>query len=369
MINKEFFKQAEELAKEKNVSVESIYETFAKSLQNAFKKIYGHASCRVEMKPEKSEIMMYSVHKVVDQYSEEETEEENPIEEMLLEDAIKIKPSYKVGDIVEQPINIKNFSRTGIGAAKSTWTQNLKSLEREKAYDYFKEKENEMVKARVVDINPDGKFITLDLSHNVYAFLPKSDLLPNDDLHNEDYVNVYIKKVEKTTKDPKVSVSRSERNLVIRLMENYIPEIAEGIIEIKGIARDAGDRTKIALYSNDSKVDPIGSCVGEGGARIKEVCKALNGEKIDLYEWSDDPAKLIEKSLQPAHVTTVLKIDPIHKTSLAVVPDNELSLAIGKSGQNVRLAVQSCGWKIDIKPTSKAFEEGLLNEGLNIDAK
>lgn len=369
MINKEFFKQAEELARDKNVSVQEIYDTFAKSLQNAFKKVYGHTSCRVEMKPEKSEIMLFSIHKVVEDYSEDLVNEENPIEEMLLEDAVKIKSTYKVGDIIEQPINIKNFSRTGIGAAKSTWTQNLKSLERLKAYEYFKEKENEMVRARVVDVNPTGKFITLDLSHNVYAFLPKTDLLPNDHLNNEDFVNVYIKKVEQTTKDPKVTVSRSERNLVIRLMESYIPEIASGIIEIKGIARDAGDRTKIALYSTDPKVDPIGSCVGEGGARIREVCKALNGEKIDLYEWNEDPAKLIEKSLQPAHVTTILKIDPIRKTSLAVVPDNELSLAIGKAGQNVRLAVQSCGWKIDIKPTSKAYEEGLLNEGIFLNAK
>ena len=368
MINKDFFKQAEELAREKNVDVQEIYDTFSKSLQQAFKKIYGHSSCRVDFKAEKNEILMCGIYKVVSEFSEE-LDEENPIEEMLYEDAVKIKSRYKVGDIIEVPVDIKNFSRTGIVAAKSTWTQNLKTLEREKAYEYFKERENEMVKARVVDMKPEGKFITLDLSHNVYAFLPKSDLLPNDELHDEDYVNVYIKKVEKTNKDPKVTVSRSERNLVIRLMENYIPEIASGIIEIKGIARDAGDRTKIALYSNDPKVDPIGSCVGEAGARIREVCKALNGEKIDLYEWSEDPAKLIEKSLQPAHVTTILNIDPIQKTSLAVVPDNELSLAIGKAGQNVRLAVQSCGWKIDIKPTSKAYEEGLLNEGLLLNAK
>lgn len=359
MINKEFFKQAVDLANYKNVKVEEIYETFAKSLQNAFKKFYGHTSCRVEMKPEKSEILMFSVHKVVEDFNDN-YDDDDEIEEMLLEDAIKIKSTYKVGDIIEQPVNIKNFTRTAIGAAKSTWTQNLKTLERVKAYEYFKEKENEMIKARVVDINPTGRFVTLDLSHNVYAFLPKTDLLPNDVLHDEDFVNVYIKKVEQTSKDPKVTVSRSERNLVIRLMESYIPEIAAGVIEIKGIARDPGDRTKIAIYSNDPKVDPIGSCVGEGGARIREVCKALNGEKIDLYEWSEDPAKLIEKSLQPAHVTTILNIDPIHKTSLAVVPDNELSLAIGKAGQNVRLAVQSCGWKIDIKPTSKAYDEGLL---------
>ena len=144
-------------------------------------------------------------------------------------------------------------------------------------------------------------------------------------------------------------------------METYIPEIKSGIIEIKGIARDAGDRSKIALYSNDPKVDAIGSCVGEGGSRIREIVNALGGEKVDLYKWSENPEELITNSLQPASVTRVLNIDVKNKTSQVVVPDDHLSLAIGKSGQNVRLAVQSCGWKIDIMPTSEAYEKGLIN--------
>ena len=144
-------------------------------------------------------------------------------------------------------------------------------------------------------------------------------------------------------------------------MENYIPEIKNGVIEIKGIARDPGDRTKIALFSNDEKVDAIGSCVGEGGARIREIVNALGGEKVDLYKWSEDPEELIANSLQPASVTRVLSIDVKNKTSQVVVPDDHLSLAIGKQGQNVRLAVQSCGWKIDIMPTSEAYEKGLIN--------
>jgi N utilization substance protein A len=163
-----------------------------------------------------------------------------------------------------------------------------------------------------------------------------------------------------TTKDPKVSVSRTDRALVIRLMENFIPEIKSGIIEIKGIARDPGDRSKIALYSNDPKVDAIGSCVGEGGSRIRDIVNALGGEKVDLYKWSEVPEELISNSLQPANVTKVLSIDPKTKSSVVVVPNDHLSLAIGKSGQNVRLAVQSCGWKIDIMPVTEAYEKGLL---------
>ena len=277
---------------------------------------------------------------------------------MLLEDAKNIKSSYKVGDIVEQQINIKNFGRTAIGAAKSVYTQGVRTIEREKAYNHFKELEDEMVTAEVSNIG--DKFIVVDLGYNVTSTLPLSELLPNDHLNIGDTIRVYIKKVEQTTKEPKVSISRTDRQLVTRLMENYIPEIKSGIIEIKGIARDPGDRSKIALYSNDAKVDAIGSCVGEGGIRIREIVNALGGEKVDLYKWSEIPEELIANSLQPASVTKVLSVDPKTKSSVVVVPDEHLSLAIGKSGQNVRLAVQSCGWKIDIMPTSEAYEKGLL---------
>lgn len=356
MINKEFFKNAEEVAESRGITVEDVYEIFKKSLVNSFKKIYGNTSCRAVINPEKNEILLYSVHKVVENYSEE-LDPEAP-QEMLLEDAKKIKSSYKIGDTVEQQINIKNFSRTAIGAAKSVYTQGVRTIEREKAYNYFKDLEDEMITAEVSNIG--DKFIVVSLGYNVTATLPLTELLPNDNLQIGDKIRVYIKKVEQTTKDPKVSISRTDRQLVTRLMENYIPEIKSGIIEIKGIARDPGDRSKIALFSNDPKVDSIGSCVGEGGSRIREIVNALGGEKVDLYKWSEDPEELIANSLQPASVTKVLSVDPKAKTSVVVVPDEHLSLAIGKSGQNVRLAVQSCGWKIDIMPTSEAYQKGLL---------
>lgn len=359
MVNKEFFKNAEEVAEARGITVEDVYEIFKKALVNSFKKLYGNTSCKVVINPEKNEILLYSIHKVVDAYTpQEEIVDPEAQQEMLLEDAKQIKSTYKVGDIVEQQINIKNFGRTAIGAAKSVYTQGVRQIEREKAYAYFKGLEDEMVTAEVSNIG--DKFITVNLGYNVTAVLANSELLPNDNFKIGDSIRVYIKKVEETTKEPKVSISRTDRQLVTRLMENYIPEIKSGIIEIKGIARDPGDRSKIALYSNDPKVDAIGSCVGEGGIRIREIVNALGGEKVDLYKWSENPEELIANSLQPASVTKVLSIDPKSKASVVVVPDEHLSLAIGKAGQNVRLAVKSSGWNIDIMPTSEAYEKGLL---------
>lgn len=376
MINKDFYKLAEEDAETRGFAVDEVLACMERALIMAFKKEHGNTSCRVEFKKDKNEILLYSIHKVVEAYTdyskhEDEENAEEPVQEeikeenqepeyaeMLLEDAKKIKSSYKLGDLVLQQENLKTYSRMTILAAGNMYKQGVRTLEREKAYLYFKEFENEMINAEVSNIG--DRFITLKLGFNVTSILPLSDLLPNDHFEIGDFIKVYVKKVEQTTKEPKVVVSRTERNLVTRLLENYIPEIKNGIIEIKGIARDPGDRTKIAIYSNDEKVDAIGSCVGEGGNRIREIVNALGGEKVDLYKWSEDPEELIANSLQPASVTKVLSFDPKTKTSQVVVPDDHLSLAIGKSGQNVRLAVQSCGWKIDIMPTSEAYEKGLI---------
>ena len=301
----------------------------------------------------------------------------------------RIKSNVKVGDIVFEAIilddkkakttrrkkavddednnkpNKEVLSRTDIAAAKNVFNQDVKARQREVAYEFFKEKEGEMILATITNI--DDKKVTLNIGMNTVAFLPKSEFLDSDKLFINSNIRVYVKKVEQTSKDPRVQISRTDKNLVTRLMETFIPEIKAGIIEIKGIARDPGDRSKIALYSNDENVDAIGSCVGEGGQRIKEIVNALGGEKVDLYKWSENPEELIPNSLQPANVTKVLEINVKEKSSRVVVPDDQLSLAIGKSGQNVRLAVQSCGWKIDIIPTSEAFEQGLLFPESNLN--
>ncbi len=366
MIKKEFFEQVKLLAEERNITEEDVLEIFKKALENSYKKEFGNSSCRIEFKPEKFSILVYSVRKVVEAYTQkdelaenaEEVNPENEIAEILLEDAKKIKASAKVGDTIEWQVNVKEFGRTAIAASKSITNQGIRTKQRELAYEHFKALENEMVTATIA--NEKEHLLILDLGYGATATLPKSELANGEVAEIGRNISVYIKSVEQTNKDPKILVSRSDKQLVIRLMEKYIPEIAEGIIEIKGIARDAGDRSKIAIYSNDNNVDAIGSCVGEGGSRIREVVNALGGEKIDLYKWSENPEELITNSLQPANVTKVLSIDPKTKSSVVVVPDAHLSLAIGKAGQNVRLAVQSCGYKIDIIPVSVAYERGDL---------
>lgn len=379
MVKKEFFEQAKAVAEERGISVEAFYEIFKKSLENSYKKMYGNTSCRVDIKPEKNSINVYSVRKVVSEltpYDElaelTKEEKEGLITEILLEDAKKIKASAKVGDVIEWQVDIKQFNRTAAQASKQMINQGVRTKQRELAYEYFKELENEMVTATVSNITektikgekgkPDKTELVyiLDLGHCGTAVLNKKEIYENEHIEKGDKIQVYIKSVEQTTREPKITVTRTEKQLVIRLMEKYIPEIKEGIIEIKGIARDVGDRSKIAIYSNDPDVDPIGSCVGENGKRIKDVVNALGGEKIDLYKWSSDPIELITNSLQPATVTKVLSIDEKENSSVVIVPDEHLSLAIGKAGQNVRLAVQSCGWKIDIMPATEALEKGLL---------
>ena len=210
-----------------------------------------------------------------------------------------------------------------------------------------------------IDEKHDNQLV-LSIGNGISTLLPRKELLKSDEVNVGDHINVYISSVEQGTKGPRVFVSRNDKHFVIRLLEQYVSEIHDGIVEIKGIARDPGDRSKIALYSNDPKIDAIGSCVGEAGLRIRQIVDALGGEKVDLYKWSENPEELIANSLQPAAVTKVLSVDVKEKSSVVIVPDDHLSLAIGKMGQNVRLAVQSCGWKIDIMPVSEAYDKGLL---------
>lgn len=354
MTSKEFYKQLDVIAEERGLTVEQILESFRIGLIKAYKREYGNSSVRVEFKPEKHEILMFKRRLVVESFDDFDSESE--ILPILLSEAKKINIRAKLGEILEEPVNIKDFGRMAAGQAKQILNQQIRTYEKENAFAYFKSIENELITARVTDINEN--FLTLLIGQDVTTLLPKKELLPNDDFNVGDNIRVYVSSVEQGSKGPKVFVSRNDRHLVIRLLEQAVPEIKEGIVEIKGIARDAGDRSKVAVYSSMEGVDPIGACVGENGARIREVVRALNGEKVDLYRWSSNPVELIANSLQPTNVVAVINVDPMTKTSLAIVPDNQLSLAIGKNGQNVRLAVQSCDWKIDIKSVSVAKDQG-----------
>ena len=352
MISKEFFENVELMANERGITVEQALEAVKEGLIKAYRKANGDASARVEFKPEKNEILMYSQKLVV-----EEIDPTLEIGQITLKEAKAISNRYKLGDTVEQKIDPKKeFGRMAVSTGKQTFNQSVRNAEKSNIAEYFKKCEGEMIDATVIRV--DDKGATLSLANNYTTFLPKREILANDNFVNGTRIKVYLVSVEDNPKGPRITVSRSDKNLVIRLMEQFIPEIQDGTIKIMGIARDAGDRSKVSLYSTNDKVDAIGSCVGEKGARINDIVNALNGEKIDLYQYSTTPEELIANSLQPAEVIAVIDVDPKAKTSLAIVPDDQLSLAIGKAGQNVRLAVQSCGWKIDIKSESDAKAEG-----------
>jgi N utilization substance protein A len=352
MTSKEFFKALEVLSEERDIPKEKILEVFGRGLINAYKKAYnGKQNAEVVFNEEKAEITLVARSLVV----KEVDPEAEPGTQMSLEEARELKKTVKIGDIIEEKITPKNFGRLAASTAKQMLTQGLKQLERERNLEYFSGKVGEMLSAEIVQIN--DEFVTLFLGKDTETSIPARDLLPSD-LFLGNRLSVYITKVQETTKGPKVYVSRTDRNLVKRLMENAIPELKDGVIEIIGLSRDPGDRCKVCVASNNPDVDPVGACLGRNGVRIKSVIDSLNGEKMDIYKYSDDPKELISNSIQPAKTIAVI-IDVKEKSALAIVPDDQLSLAIGKKGQNARLAVQSCGWKIDIKPESDALEQGI----------
>jgi transcription termination/antitermination protein NusA len=355
MISKEFFKNIEAVAEEKELSVEQVKEAFIQGMIAGCKKAHDVRSCRVELKEDKNEILVYTQQLVVEEYS---LDNDRNYSQILLEDAKEIKKTAKIGDVIEQKINPQDFGHFAVRDFKSRLNEALISMQKDNLYQHFKDMENEMLNARVIDVNDD--YFRLDIGKDLTTLLPKKETLPKDRFHIGDYVKVYVSDVEMKSKWPKVFVTRTHPSLVIRLLESLIPEIKDGTIEIMGISREAGERTKIGIKSNDPKVDPIGACVGEGGSRIREIVKALSDEKIDLFRWSDNEHELIANALQPASVVAVTHINPKDKTALAVVPDDQLSLAIGKLGQNVKLAVQACGWSIDIKSEQMAAAEGVL---------
>ena len=284
---------------------------------------------------------------------------------ILLEDALKINPKIKAGEILEEEVSPQDYGYHASSQVKQRFNEILNRLTKERVFNHFKSLEKSMISAQVVGIDEARgnreKRYRLNIGHDTITVLNERDTLPNDNLQVGDRVNVYVTKVEEG-RNFQVYVSRTNSDLVIKLMENYVPEIKQGIVEIKSIAREAGDRSKVGVISHDPNVDPIGACIGDQGMRIRGVTKALNGEKIDLFKHSDDPKELIANALQPAKVIAVTQMDPSAVTprALAIVQDDHLSLAIGKAGQNVRLAVTATGWSIDIKSEQMALDEGII---------
>ena len=340
------------LEKEKNISKEAILEGIEQSLMQACKNHFGKAdNVVVNIDPETCDFSVYANKEVVENV-------EDPVLQISLLDAKKIKTSHEIGDIVRVPIESKSFGRIATQNAKNVILQKIREEERRSLYNRYFEREHDMVSG-IVQRNI-GKGVNVNLG-KIDAILSDSEMVPGEVLKPHDRIKVYVLEVRDTPRGPRILVSRSHPDLVKRLFEAEVTEIQEGIIEIKSIAREAGSRTKIAVYSNDPDVDAVGACVGMNGIRVGAVVDELKGEKIDIINWDENPALLIENALSPAKVISVLA-DPEDRMALVIVPDYQLSLAIGKEGQNARLAAKLTGFKIDIKSETQAKEEGIFEE-------
>ncbi len=350
MTSKSFYEWAEVVAQEKNLSLEDVMSKVATALKKACALEGFNGDVQIEFNYEKKEIKIVEYKYVV-----AEVDPEGPVGQITLEEAKQIKERVKVGSTIKTRINIeKEIGRKGASQFKQVFSQGLKELGRKRSYEFFKEHENEMITARVNKVLEDAYILGIGLDYD--AYMPKKEALPTENLVVGENVKVYITKVEETGKGPKVFVSRTNVGIVKRLFENAVPEVADGTIEIVAMARDAGNRTKIGVRSTNPNVEAKGACVGLQGIRIKQINDALNGERIDIFVWNDDPVQLIAQAISPAKVLSVL-VYPDLRQALVIVPDMQYSLAIGKGGQNARLASQVTGWKIDIKDESTAYRE------------
>lgn len=357
-MNKEFFAALEDLEKEKGIPREVFMEALENALVSACKKQYSGAAGKVEinMNPEKGTIEFFTVRNVVEEVVDRESE-------ISLEEAQEIKKSYKVGDQVIEKFIPKDFSRIAAQTAKQVILQKIHETERDAAMNEFSNKEGELMVGVIRKIDAKNVYVELGKGQIEGLMLP-SDQVPGEKYNLNDKIKVFVKRVKSGYRGAQVLVSRSAPGLVRKLFEEEVPEIKQGTVVIKEISREAGARTKMAIYSEDERVDAIGACVGNKGARVNAVVEELRGEKIDIIPWSENPLEFIAKALSPAKVISVTQLEG-DRTAMAVVPDDKLSLAIGKDGQNARLAVRLTGWKIDVKSQSAAAKLGFdTNEDL-----
>lgn len=362
-MNQEFIGALKEIVKEKGISEDLIFTTIEDAMVSAYKKNYANQytaaqNVKVVIDRESGEIGVYAQKVVVDDVYDDVTE-------ISLEEAKEINPKYEVDDIVDLQVTPKNFGRVAAQLAKQVVTQRIKEAERNIIYSEYKEKEFDIITGTVLRKDKGLVFVNLGKLEGVIG--------PNEQMKGEEYkfnekLKLYIVEVKETSKGAQIHVSRTHPGLVKRLFELEVPEIYEGIVEIKSISREAGSRSKIAVHSNDETVDPMGACVGQKGIRVQNIVNELKNEKIDIIKWSKDPEEFIANALSPAKVLSVV-VDEENKSAKVVVDDNQLSLAIGKEGQNVRLAAKLTNWKIDIKSKSQAESEvESAEEALEVDA-
>ena len=346
--NNELLEALNILEQEKNISKETLLEAIENSLITACKNHFGKSeNVKVNIDPETCEYHVFQEKKVVEKV-------EDPVEEISLVNAKMIDSKYELDDIVNVEVKSKEFGRIATQNAKNVILQKIREEERKVLFDEYYSKEKDIVTGIVQRYV--GKNVSINLG-KVDAILTENEQVKGEVFQPTERIKVYILEVKSTSKGPRVLVSRTHPELVKRLFESEVAEVKDGTVEIKAIAREAGSRTKIAVWSNDPDVDPVGACVGMNGARVNAIVNELRGEKIDIITWNENPAMLIENALSPAKVISVIA-DAEEKAAKVVVPDYQLSLAIGKEGQNARLAARLTGYKIDIKSETQAREAG-----------
>ncbi len=343
-MNMEFIEALHELEKGRGISAEILFEAIEAALISAYKKNFGSLqNVRVLIDRLTGEFKVYARKTVVEIVEDARTQ-------VGLEDARKLDPNYQLEDIVEYEVTPREFGRIAAQTAKQVVVQRIREAERGMIYDEYVNREGDIVTGVVQRY--EQKNVIVDLG-KVEAVLPAQEQIPGEVYQSFERLKTYVVEVKKTTKGPQIMLSRTHPGLIKRLFELEVPEIHDGIVEIKGVSREAGARSKIAVYSRDSNVDPVGACVGPKGARVQTIVTELKGEKIDIVNYSTDPQEFVANALSPAKVVGVYP-KPNEKVAIVVVPDYQLSLAIGKEGQNARLAAKLTGWKIDIKSESQA---------------
>lgn len=364
----EFIKAVQFITKEKGISEDFVFEAMELALTTAYKKNFdSKTNVRIDINRITGEIKVMSYFVVVDEIDEGDItydEEGNEIDvpptinidaQILLEDARKIVPDIEVGERIEKEVTPKDFGRVAAGTAKQVLTQKIREAEKNAIIDEFADKQDEMLVGSLAMEDARNYYVELGRTRGI---LPKSEIIPGEQLKMGSSIRVYVTKVEANTKGPLILLSRKHYGFVKRLFESEIPELADGTLVLHAVAREAGLRSKVAVSSTSDKIDAIGSCIGEKGSRIGSILRELNGEKVDLILYSEDPAEYIKNALSPAKNAIVNILDPMKKEALAIVDDENLSLAIGKKGANIKLASKLTRYKIEVKTLNQVNEEG-----------
>ncbi|MGL4820856.1 MAG: transcription termination factor NusA [Bacilli bacterium] len=357
-MSSEMMQAIESLVQEKGITKEEILELIEQGIVSAYKRNYNQAqNVRVAVDFIRGDFQVYSKKDVVEQVFDSRLE-------ISLDDALKMNPHYQVGDTIEVKVTPRDFGRVAAASAKQVVTQRIREAERDFIYNQYIDRVDDIITAIVQRRDARNVYVSFGSSEKQSKFeatLPASETIATEAYDSHSRMKVYITRVDKTSKGPVITVSRTHPGLLKRLFEIEVPEIYDGTVEIKSIAREAGDRSKISVYTELDDLDPVGACVGPKGKRVQDIVDELGGEKIDIVRWSKDPVEFVANALSPSEVLKVM-VNEEEKATTVVVPDHQLSLAIGKRGQNARLAAKLTGWKIDIKSETDARALGLYTD-------